>query len=352
MTLAVICRMWYNKLNGYLYHKRPYVLYLLYILWKIMRYPLMNNRISKLAQSIGQVIVGKDETVIRLIAALLCEGHVLLEDVPGVGKTQLITALSRSIGGEFNRIQLTPDVMPSDIVGFTMLDSKTGEFVYREGAVICNFLLADEINRASPKVQSALLEAMEERQISLDGTTHQLPKPFLVMATQNPVETYGTFHLPEAQMDRFFMKLSMGYPSVEEEIKILERTELHNPINNIQEPVMHVDDVVEMQEEVRRVRVSDEVKQYVVKIVDSTRGDRNTTLGISPRGSIALYKASKAFAYINEREYVTPDDVKKAAVSVLSHRIILSPQGKSQFGTAEAYVKNVLESCAVPSVVG
>lgn len=312
----------------------------------------MNNRISKLAESIGQVIVGKDDTILRLIAALLCEGHVLLEDVPGVGKTQLITALSRSIGGKFNRIQLTPDVMPSDIVGFTMLDSKSGDFVYREGTVICNFLLADEINRASPKVQSALLEAMEERQISLDGTTHQLPKPFLVMATQNPVETYGTFHLPEAQMDRFFMKLSMGYPSVEEEIKILERTELHNPIRNIQEPVMHVDDVVAMQEEVRRVRVSDEVKQYVVSIVDSTRGDRNTTLGISPRGSIALYKAAKAFAYINEREYVTPDDVKNTAVSVLSHRIILSPQGKSQFGTPEEYVKHVLASCAVPSVVG
>ncbi|MBR6982219.1 MAG: MoxR family ATPase [Ruminococcus sp.] len=312
----------------------------------------MNNRISKLAESIGQVIVGKDDTILRLIAALLCEGHVLLEDVPGVGKTQLITALSRSIGGKFNRIQLTPDVMPSDIVGFTMLDSKSGDFIYREGAVICNFLLADEINRASPKVQSALLEAMEERQISLDGTTHQLPKPFLVMATQNPVETYGTFHLPEAQMDRFFMKLSMGYPSVEEEIKILERTELHNPIRNIQEPVMHVDDVVAMQEEVRRVRVSDEVKQYVVNIVDSTRGDRNTTLGISPRGSIALYKAAKAFAYINEREYVTPDDVKNTAVSVLSHRIILSPQGKSQFGTPEEYVKYVLASCAVPSVVG
>lgn len=312
----------------------------------------MNNRISKLAESIGQVIVGKDDTILRLIAALLCEGHVLLEDVPGVGKTQLITALSRSIGGKFNRIQLTPDVMPSDIVGFTMLDSKSGDFIYREGAVICNFLLADEINRASPKVQSALLEAMEERQISLDGTTHQLPKPFLVMATQNPVETYGTFHLPEAQMDRFFMKLSMGYPSVAEEIKILERTELHNPIRNIQEPVMHVDDVVAMQEEVRRVRVSDEVKQYVVSIVDSTRGDRNTTLGISPRGSIALYKAAKAFAYINEREYVTPDDVKNTAVSVLSHRIILSPQGKSQFGTPEEYVKHVLASCAVPSVVG
>lgn len=308
----------------------------------------MNQNISRLADSVGKVIVGKNDTVISLIAALLCEGHVLLEDVPGVGKTQLIMALSRSIGGKFNRIQLTPDVMPSDIAGFTMLDSKTGDFIYRDGAVICNFLLADEINRASPKVQSALLEAMEERQISLDGVTHKLPEPFLVMATQNPVETYGTFHLPEAQMDRFFMKLSMGYPSAEEEKKILERTEMHNPIVNIEVPVMSVEDITAMQDEVKNVRVTEQVKDYIVKIVSSTRGDRNTTLGISPRGSIALYKAAKAFAYIYDREYVTPDDVKNTAVSVLSHRIILSPQGKSAFGTAEEYISNLLKTCDVP----
>ena len=306
----------------------------------------MNQNISRLADSVGKVIVGKNDTVISLIAALLCEGHVLLEDVPGVGKTQLIMALSRSIGGKFNRIQLTPDVMPSDIAGFTMLDSKTGDFIYRDGAVICNFLLADEINRASPKVQSALLEAMEERQISLDGVTHKLPEPFLVMATQNPVETYGTFHLPEAQMDRFFMKLSMGYPSAEEEKKILERTEMHNPIVNIEAPVMSVEDITAMQDEVKKVRVTEQVKDYIVKIVSSTRGDRNTTLGISPRGSIALYKAAKAFAYIYDREYVTPDDVKNTAVSV--HRIILSPQGKSAFGTAEEYISNLLKTCDVP----
>jgi MoxR-like ATPase len=310
----------------------------------------MNANISKLAGSVGKVIVGKKETVIKLIAALLCEGHVLLEDVPGVGKTQLITALSRSIGGKFNRIQLTPDVMPSDIAGFTMLDSNKGDFVYRDGAVMCNFLLADEINRASPKVQSALLEAMEERQISLDGVTHKLPKPFLVMATQNPVETYGTFHLPEAQMDRFFMKLSMGYPSMEEEVQILERTELNNPIVNIEEPVMHVDDIITMQQEVKQVRVSDAVKEYIVDIVATTREDRNTVLGISPRGSIALFKAAKAYAYIYERDYVTPDDVKNTAVSVLAHRIILSPQGKTAFGSGEAYVENVLRNCAVPAM--
>ncbi|MDE7137747.1 MAG: MoxR family ATPase [Ruminococcus sp.] len=310
----------------------------------------MNKNIEKLALSIGKVIVGKNETVVKLLAALLCEGHVLLEDVPGVGKTQLITALSHSIGGKFNRIQLTPDVMPSDISGFTMLDPQKNDFVYREGAVMCNFLLADEINRASPKVQSALLEAMEEHQISLDGVTHQLPKPFLVMATQNPVETYGTFHLPEAQMDRFFMKLSMGYPSEDEEIKILERTEMHNPIVNIEQPVMSLDDIEMLQNEVRRVRVTEQVKSYIVNIVSATRNDRNTTLGISPRGSIALYKASKAFAYIYERDYATPDDVKNAAVSVLSHRIILSPQGKTAFGTNEEYVKSLLINCKVPGI--
>lgn len=312
----------------------------------------MNKNIETLVSSIGKVIVGKNDTVIRLITALLCEGHVLLEDVPGVGKTQLITALSRSIGGKFNRIQLTPDVMPSDISGFTMLDQKTGSFIYREGAVMCNFLLADEINRASPKVQSALLEAMEEHQISLDGVTHQLPKPFLVMATQNPVETYGTFHLPEAQMDRFFMKLSMGYPSPDEEIEILGRTEMQNPINNIGSPAMTLEDITALQNEVRRVRVTEQVKSYIVGIVNATRNDRNITLGISPRGSIALYKASKAFAYIFEREYVTPDDVKNTAVSVLSHRIILSPQGKNAFGTSSEYVRNLLKICDVPSMTG
>ena len=256
----------------------------------------MNANISRLAESVSRVIVGKQDTIVKLIAALLCEGHVLLEDVPGVGKTQLITALSRSIGGKFNRIQLTPDIMPSDIAGFTMLDSAKGEFVYRDGAVMCNFLLADEINRASPKVQSALLEAMEERQISLDGVTHKLPRPFLVMATQNPVETYGTFHLPEAQMDRFFMKLSMGYPTVQEEIMILGRTERYNPIANISEPVMNVNDVAAMQEEVKRIMVTDDVKAYIVNLVASTRQDRNVVLGISPRGSIALFKASRAFS--------------------------------------------------------
>ena len=307
----------------------------------------MNADIQKLTESIGSVIIGKEQVIRCVIAGMLCKGHILIEDVPGVGKTQLAAALSRSVGGSFNRIQLTPDVMPSDIAGFTMPDSQTGEFTYREGAAMCNFLLADEINRASPKVQSALLEAMEERQISMDGKTYPLPKPFLVMATQNPVETYGTFHLPEAQMDRFFMKLSMGYPDADEEMKILERTELYNPINNITEPAMTIDEILAMQEEVRNIRVTDEVKKYVVDIVRFTRSDRNAALGVSPRGSIALYKA---YAYIYERDYVTPDDVKKTAVSVLAHRIILSPQGRTEFNSTEAYVEAILNTLAVPSM--
>ena len=195
---------------------------------------MINEKINILKENISRSIVGKDDVIIKIIAALLCEGHVLVEDVPGVGKTQLIASLSKSLNGRFNRVQMTPDIMPSDIIGFSMINNKTGELEYKPGAAMCNFLLADEINRASPKAQSSLLEVMEEGQISLDGKTHSLPAPFLVMATQNPVETYGTYHLPEAQMDRFFMKLSMGYPDAEEEMKILERTEMYNPINNIE----------------------------------------------------------------------------------------------------------------------
>lgn len=308
----------------------------------------MNNKTKILADSISKVIVGKDETIRKIIISLLCEGHVLLEDVPGVGKTQLVTALSRSVGGKFNRIQLTPDIMPSDIVGFSVVDSKTGNFIYREGVAMCNFLLADEINRASPKVQSALLEVMEEYQISIDGQTHKLPKPFMVMATQNPIETYGTYHLPEAQMDRFFMKLSMGYPEVQEEIKILERTEFDNPIKNINDTVLTDNDIIQMQSEVKKIRTSPEIKNYIVKIADMTRNDSNLALGVSPRGSIALHKGSKASAYMYEREYVIPDDVKNIAVSVLSHRIILSPQGKNNFRTPENYISEILKKAEIP----
>lgn len=308
----------------------------------------MNSEIQKLSESIGKVIVGKDNVVRCVIAGLLCNGHILIEDVPGVGKTQLAAALSRSIGGSFNRIQLTPDIMPSDITGYSMVNQTSFELEYRAGAAMCNFLLADEINRASPKVQSALLEVMEEHQISIDGVTHKLPQPFMVLATQNPVETYGTYHLPEAQMDRFFMRVSMGYPTEDEEMMILSRTEHHNPLENIAEAVLHPQDIMKLQEKVEAVFVSEDVKRYILRIVAATRSHESLTLGASPRGSIALYKAAKANAFLSGRDYVTPDDVKEMAEAVLAHRLILSPKGKSVQGDSRAVIADVLSRVPVP----
>lgn len=309
---------------------------------------VMNNQIQALLDSVEQVIVGKRPVITRVVAALLCNGHVLIEDVPGVGKTQLAASLSRSLGGSFNRIQLTPDIMPSDVVGFSMVDQQTGKLEYRPGAAMCNFLLADEINRASPKVQSSLLEVMEEYQISLDGQTRPLPRPFMVLATQNPVETYGTYHLPEAQMDRFFMRISMGYPTPEEEMRILERTEHYNPIGNIKAPAVTLDSVLRLQQQVAQVTVADSVKAYILSIVSATRSMEEVTLGVSPRGSIALYKAAKANAFMFERSYVTPGDVKAMAECVLAHRILLSAKGKTVFGTPQACLASVLDRVAVP----
>ncbi len=309
----------------------------------------MNEKIQMLKDNIEKSIVGKEDVILKVIAALLCEGHILIEDVPGVGKTQLISSLARSLDGKFNRVQMTPDIMPSDIIGFSMINQKTGELEYRSGAAMCNFLLADEINRASPKSQSSLLEVMEEGQISLDGKTHDLPKPCMVMATQNPVETYGTYHLPEAQMDRFFMKISMGYPTEEEEIKIIERTEFGNPVENVVRAVISLEDVTELQEQVKNVRVIPSVKKYITDIVRSTRDSEMVTLGVSPRGSITLYKASKAIAFINGRDYVTPDDVKYIAECVLSLRVILSVKGRTKYGTSEGFIRRILEVTPVPA---
>ncbi|MCQ2464531.1 MAG: MoxR family ATPase [Oscillospiraceae bacterium] len=311
----------------------------------------MNEKIQILKDNIGRAIVGKDEVILRVIAALLCEGHILIEDVPGVGKTQLVSSLAKSLDGRFNRIQMTPDIMPSDITGFSMINQKTGEMEYRPGAALCNFLLADEINRASPKAQSSLLEIMEEGQISLDGETHELPSPFMVMATQNPVETYGTYHLPEAQMDRFFMKISMGYPTAEEELRILERTEFGNPVDSIEKAVISLEDIKELQEQMKNVKVSPAVKRYITDIVRATRDTETVVLGVSPRGSISLYKAAKATAFINGRGFVTPDDVKYIAGSVLSHRIILSVSGKTKYATSAGFVNRILSTAAVPSEV-
>ena len=308
----------------------------------------MNEKIQLLVENIEKVIIGKRTPIIQAVAALLTEGHVLVEDVPGVGKTQLAAALAKSVNGVFSRVQMTPDIMPSDITGFSMLNRETGDFDFRKGAAFCNFLLADEINRASPKAQSSLLEVMEEHQVSADGETYTLPKPFMVLATQNPVETYGTYHLPEAQMDRFAMKISMGYPTAEEEIAILDRNEYENPINRIS-AVLTTEDIVSLQEQVKQVRAAENVKNYIISIVTASRNNEGIRLGISPRGSIALYKAAKAWAFINGRDYITPQDVKDCGVCTLAHRIMLSPKGKSMYVTAEDALEKLLSSVPVPT---
>lgn len=307
----------------------------------------MNEKVQLLTDNIEKAIIGKREVIIKLIAALLSGGHVLIEDVPGVGKTRLVSALSASVNGKCNRIQFTPDLMPSDITGFTMINQKTGETEYRSGAAMCNFLLADEINRASPKAQSALLEIMEELQVSVDGVTHQLPVPFMALATQNPVETYGTYHLPEAQMDRFIMKLSVGYPAADEELEILDlgrekKTELS--------AVISLEDIVSLREQAQNVTVHPSVKKYIIDIVTATRESEFTVLGASPRGSIALHTAAKALALINGRNYVVPDDVKSLAVDVLAHRLMLSPKGKSVHAVPEKAMAAILAGVAVPQV--
>ena len=307
----------------------------------------MNDKVINLINNMEKVIVGKRDVIIKVVSAMLCNGHILIEDVPGVGKTQLAATLARSVDGKFNRIQLTPDIMPSDIIGFSMINPETREFEYRQGAAMCNFLLADEINRASPKAQSSLLEVMEEFQISIDGDTHILPKPFMTLATQNPVETYGTYHLPEAQMDRFLMKISMGYPNLQEEILILDRTEMDNPINTISS-VLTIEDIIELQNEVKRVKVNPAVKDYILRIIDATRHNECIKLGVSPRGSISLHKASKALAFINGRDFVTPDDIREMAVSVLSHRIMLTPKGKSVLYNQQNVIMDLIKRIPVP----
>ena len=304
----------------------------------------MNEKVKLLADNIEKSVIGKREVIIKLIAVLLSGGHILIEDVPGVGKTRLVTALSESVNGVCNRIQFTPDHIPSDITGFTMINSR-GESEYRQGAAICNFLLADEINRASPKAQSALLEIMEELQVSIDGATHKLPSPFMALATQNPVETYGTYHLPEAQMDRFMMKLSIGYPEASEEMSLLggdfgKAAKLS--------AVITLEDILGLRKEAENITVQDSIKKYIVDIVTATRESEFTLLGASPRGSLALYSVSKSLALIEGRSYVIPEDVKRSAVDVLSHRLMLSPKGKSVYGTTDALMADIITKVPVP----
>lgn len=304
----------------------------------------MNPKIEQLINNIENVIIGKREVIENIICAMLASGHVLIEDVPGVGKTLLAETLARSVSGSFGRIQFTPDLMPSDVIGYTVIDQHSGEASYRPGAAMCNFLLADEINRTSPKVQSALLEAMEELQISVDGVTHKLPVPFMTLATQNPIETYGTYHLPEAQLDRFLMKLSIGYPDRAAELKMLEKM----PQKMTVQPVMELDELISLREAASRVDVSEQVKAYILMIVSATRTRREVKLGASPRASIALFRAAQASALMNNRAFATPEDVKKNAVSVLAHRVILAA-GQTEFETSEQIVEKIVSETIVPT---
>jgi MoxR-like ATPase len=300
-----------------------------------------------LLDNIERVIVGKRETVELLLAALLCEGHILLEDVPGVGKTMLAKSLATSLDCTFARIQFTPDLLPSDITGVSVFNQRSGEFEYRAGPVISQIVLADEINRASPRTQSALLEAMQERQVTVDGVTRPLPRPFLVLATQNPIELEGTFPLPEAQVDRFLMRLEMGYPSATEERDILRRFRESDPLETLQ-PVVRADDLGQMISVVRRVFVHEIVEQYMVALAQATRKSEDFSLGVSPRGTLALYRTSQALAAIRGREYVLPDDIQYLTHPVWIHRLIPSAQTRLRGRPVAKLFDEVLSTVPVP----
>ena len=301
----------------------------------------------RVRENVGRVIVGKEETVDLLLVALMCEGHVLLEDVPGLGKTTLAKAMARSLGLTFQRIQFTPDLLPSDVTGISYFNQQTQQFQFRPGPVFANILLADEINRATPRTQSALLEAMEEMQVTVDGETYRLPQPFFVLATENPVELEGTFPLPEAQLDRFLMRLGLGYPSKEEEKGIARRFQGSNPLEEL-EPVISAAELPGLSIACRQVYVSEAVEDYLVELVRASRGLPDVRLGASPRATIALLKASRALAALEGRDYVLPDDVKKLAVPILSHRLILTSEGYLHGRGGVQVVADLLQRVPVP----
>ncbi|HQY94968.1 MoxR family ATPase [Caldilinea sp.] len=308
---------------------------------------LVQNVVNRVTENVRQVIVGKDEEVRLTLLAMLCEGHLLIEDVPGVGKTMLARALALSVGCSFRRIQFTPDMLPTDVTGVNIYNQKTQEFEFRSGPVFAQIVLTDEINRATPKTQSALLEAMEERQVTVDGETYPTPKPFLVLATQNPIEYEGTFPLPEAQVDRFMMRIHLGYPSKQNEIDILNRQSDHHPIHDVRQ-VLTADELVAAQRAIRTVYVDDLVKSYIVDLVTTTRDHPDVYLGASPRGSLALYHTSRAWAAMNSRDYVLPDDVKRLAEATLAHRLIVNPSARIKNVTARQVIEDALQHTAVP----
>lgn len=312
----------------------------------------MNNPqklIKDIQENIEKVIVGKSEVIRLILIALLAGGHVLIEDVPGVGKTTLVSCLAKSLNLSFKRIQFTPDILPSDIIGFTMYNLKTGEMEFKPGMIMSQVILADEINRTSPKTQASLLEVMEERQVTVDGKTYPVPQPFIVLATQNPIEYIGTFPLPEAQLDRFFIKVSIGYPTKRDEMFILSRFQTQNPLDDLK-PVADAQQILELQQQVRHIHVAEAIKEYIAELVACTREHKDLTLGASPRGAIALMRASQAYALLEGRDYVIPDDVQKMVIPVLSHRLILKPEARLREMTAERILRSILNSVYVPVI--
>ena len=302
---------------------------------------------QEIVENVCTVIVGKNAGIERALAAVIAQGHILIEDVPGVGKTMLAKSISASIGCSFKRIQFTPDLLPSDIVGVSIYNQSTGEFQFRPGPVMAQVVLVDEINRATPKTQSALLEAMEELQVTVDGVTRPLERPFVVMATQNPIEHEGTFPLPEAQLDRFLMRISLGYPTFSEELSVIEQQEQTHPIDELQ-AVASPGDVTGLQDAAKKVYVDTAVREYIVTLIDATRNHEDVSLGASPRASLGMFRAARGLAIMRDRDYVIPDDVKELAHAVLAHRLILSPSARMRGLQTAQVIDGLLESVAVP----
>ncbi len=301
----------------------------------------------RIIDNVSRVIVGKVPVIEQALATLMAQGHVLVEDVPGVGKTMLAKSLATSIGCSFKRIQFTPDLLPSDVTGISVYNQQSGEFQFREGPIMAQVVLADEINRATPKTQSALLEAMEEDQVTVDGVTYPLEPPFLVMATQNPIEYEGTFPLPEAQLDRFLMRISLGYPAFAEELSIIEHQEQTHPIESL-EAVAAPQDMINLQDAAKAVYVDQLVRHYIVSIIDASRSHRDISLGASPRASLGLFRAARALALVRDRDFVMPDDVKMLAPSVIAHRIVLSPSARMRGIQAPDVINELINTVPVP----
>jgi MoxR-like ATPase len=302
---------------------------------------------QRLIANLEKVIIGKRDTIEMIVVGLLCQGHVLIEDVPGVGKTVLARSLAKSVGCSFNRLQFTPDMLPSDVTGVSIFDQSKRIFEFRQGPIFAQIVLVDEINRATPKTQAALLEAMEEKQVTVDGETHSLPSPFMVLATQNPIEYEGTFPLPEAQLDRFLLRVRLGYPNPSDEIEILDRQQLRHPIETLK-PIIKVAELRTAMEEIKKIFVSKPVKRYVVDLMNQTRQNADIYLGASPRGSLALYRTSQAMAALHGRDYVLPDDIKALAIPVMAHRVIVGPAARLRELSAEKIVQEILDKSPVP----